>query len=70
MKPKIKPKEAVCPKCDIEGFEYIVSKGSVEQSKIDEPWFDIVYCSNCGHVYGVFNKIVLRPVVQFDYQKK
>lgn len=65
-----KTKEPICPVCQIEGIEYIISKESIEKSRIDEAWFDVVYCSNCGHIYGVFAKTVNKPVTQFDYQKK
>lgn len=65
-----KNKEPICPKCSIEGVGYIVSVESDEQSNSSEAWFDIVHCSNCGHIYGVFNKIILRPVVEQAHQKK
>lgn len=65
-----KEKEPTCPQCKIEGMKHIVSQDSEQKSRIDEAWFDVVYCSNCGHVYGVFAKTVNRPVAQYDYQKK
>lgn len=68
-KQNVKSKGPVCPNCKIEGIEHIISKDSIERSRIDEAWFDIVYCSDCGYVYGVFAKVVNRPVTQFDYQK-
>lgn len=65
-----KEKEPTCPQCKIEGIRFIVSQDSEQKSRIDEAWFDVVYCSNCGHVYGVFAKTVNRPVTQHDYQKR
>ena len=53
--------EPKCPECKIQGLEYIVSHDSVEESKGGDPWFNIVSCSGCGHVYGVFNKISHEP---------
>jgi hypothetical protein len=51
-----KPK---CPSCSVEGIEHIVSSDSKEESRSGDPWFNIAYCDQCGHVYGVFAKYVL-----------
>lgn len=51
--------EPTCPSCNIEGIENMVSKESNETAKNGKQWFDVVYCNNCGHVYGVFAKHVL-----------
>ena len=48
-----------CPSCNTEGMDRIVSSESKELSKGGDPWFYVVYCDNCGHVYGVFAKHVL-----------
>lgn len=53
--------EPKCPSCEAIGMQYIVSKDSNEQSKGGDTWFNIVHCSECGHVYGVFSKIVNGP---------
>lgn len=53
--PKAKPK---CPECKIEGIEHIVSEDSEEQNGAGDPWFQVAYCDECGHVYGVFAKVV------------
>lgn len=50
--------EPTCPKCNIAGAENIVSKESVERSKTRQPWFLIVYCDACGHVYDIVAKHV------------
>jgi uncharacterized Zn finger protein len=50
--------EPHCPECRIEGLAHIVSKESVERSRNRDPWFTVVHCSACGHVYGVFAKHV------------
>lgn len=45
-----------CPGCEVDGIEHIVSKESSERSKTKQPWFLVVHCDNCGHVYGVLAK--------------
>lgn len=50
--------EPKCPECGIEGIDHIVSRDSVEQSRSRQPWFLVVYCEGCGHVYGVIAKHV------------
>ncbi len=58
---KVKPK---CNSCGVEGIEHIISKKSKEESKGGDPWFNIVYCDKCGHIYGVFAKHVLNHEVK------
>ena len=50
-----------CPSCSVVGKEHIVHELSDLHSKGGDPWFDIVHCAKCGHVYGVFNKVSLGP---------
>lgn len=50
--------EPRCPNCDAEGVEHIVSKDSQEKSKTKQPWFVVIYCDVCGHVYDVLAKHV------------
>ena len=50
-----------CPECAAEGIEHIVSEESTETSKGGDAWFNVAYCSSCGHIYGVFAKRVLGP---------
>lgn len=45
-----------CPSCDIEGIDHIVSGSSKEEDTDGNEWFNVVYCDNCGYVYGVFTK--------------
>ncbi len=47
-----------CPECRIEGMAHIVSRESRERSRSRDPWFIVVHCDACGHVYGVFAKHV------------
>ena len=47
-----------CPECGIEGTAHIGVQASEAQSQAGEPWFQVAYCDGCGHVYGVFAKIV------------
>ncbi|WOE32147.1 MULTISPECIES: hypothetical protein [unclassified Acinetobacter] len=53
--------EPKCPDCKVQGLKYIVSSNSVEESKRGDTWFNIAHCSQCGHVYGVFAKIINAP---------
>ena len=50
--------EPRCPDCNIEGIENIVSKESVERSRTRQPWYLVVYCNNCVHVYDILAKHV------------
>lgn len=53
--------EPKCPSCGVQGTQYIVSTESEQQSRNGDPWFEIAHCSECGHVYGVFPKVVHKP---------
>ena len=53
--------EPKCPSCEIVGTKYLVFQESEAQSNGGDAWFNIVHCSECGHVYGVFAKTVLKP---------
>jgi ribosomal protein S27E len=37
-------------------MSHIVSKESAERSKTKQPWFLVVHCDQCGHIYGVLAK--------------
>ena len=50
--------EPKCPSCHATGVEHIVSKDSTEKSKTKQPWFVVIYCNACGHVYDVLAKHV------------
>ncbi len=45
-----------CPACDIVGVEHIVSTPSKERSRVKQPWFYVVHCAACGHVYNTITK--------------
>jgi uncharacterized Zn finger protein len=47
-----------CPNCKIEGIDHIVSTESIERSKHKSPWFHIIHCDSCGHVYNTIAKDV------------
>lgn len=53
--------EPKCPDCKIQGAKFITCCETDAQSRGGEPWFEVVHCSQCGHVYGVFAKIVHEP---------
>lgn len=63
----VKMVEPKCPDCKVKGLEYIVSSDSNEESKGGDPWFNIVHCSECGHVYGVFNKVSHKPSMNINF---
>jgi len=47
--------EPKCPKCGAEGVDNITPKQT--RPTTAPPWHDIygvVFCNQCGHVYGVF----------------
>ncbi len=50
--------EPRCPGCDVRGIEHIVSKESSERSRNRQPWFHVIHCNQCGHVYNVLTKHV------------
>jgi len=52
-----------CPQCGIQGVEHIVSRESMERSRTRQPWFLIVHCDGCGHVYNVIAKHVFSQTV-------
>ena len=39
-------------------MKHIVSRESAERSRTRQPWFVVVYCDACGHVYDVVAKHV------------
>jgi len=47
-----------CPDCGVIGITHIASIESEETSNDGPPWFYVVRCMKCGHVYGVFAKAV------------
>jgi len=55
--------EPVCPRCGVSGIEHIVSKDGRERSRSRQPWFIVVHCDQCGHVYNVLAKHVLAESV-------
>jgi len=56
--------EPKCPDCGIIGIKHIVATESEERSQGGDPWFEIAHCDKCGHVYGVFPKIVHKPSIK------
>jgi hypothetical protein len=46
-----------CPKCAVTGTDYIVSRkggtGAVRGKQFILAPFNIIFCSECGHVYGI-----------------
>jgi uncharacterized Zn finger protein len=48
--------EPKCPECAIRGIEHIISRESVERSRTRQPWFLVVHCAVCGHVYDIIAK--------------
>ena len=50
--------EPRCPDCGVTGIQHIISRESVERSRNRQPWFHVVLCDQCGHVYNVIAKQV------------
>ena len=66
LKEEIEPK---CPDCGVSGVEHFASRESLQRSRTRDPWFFVVYCNKCGHVYNVvvkhvFSQTATRVVVQ------
>lgn len=57
------PTQPRCPACGISGIEHIVSRESVERSRTRQPWFLVVHCAACGHVYQILAKHVFSQPV-------
>lgn len=51
-------KEPCCPNCSAEGIEHFASRESSQRSRSRDPWFFVIYCDQCGHVYNVLAKHV------------
>ncbi|MCR9258386.1 MAG: transcriptional regulator [Pseudomonadaceae bacterium] len=45
-----------CPDCSVSGSEHIISTPSTERSRAKQPWFYIIHCDTCGHVYNTLSK--------------
>ncbi|ARP90293.1 transcriptional regulator [Bordetella genomosp. 9] len=58
MSNEVQPK---CPSCDVKGIDHITSADSAQQSNGGDAWFNVAYCNECGHVYGVFAKRTFGP---------
>ncbi len=50
--------EPKCPDCGVRGIDHIVSAESAERSKHKSPWFHVIHCNECGHVYNTIAKDV------------
>ena len=50
--------EPKCPECGVQGMNHITSQHSIENSGARNAWFEVAYCDDCGHIYGVFPKHV------------
>lgn len=60
--------EPKCPSYGCEGLDHIVSEGSAEKSRGGDNWFNIAFCDQCGHVYGIFAKVVHSPTIHVKPQ--
>ena len=48
--------EPKCPDCGVVAIDDPTPPDSTEKSKDGKPWFNVVFCDECGHVYGVLAK--------------
>ena len=55
--------EPKCPACGVQGMDHIVSRESHERSRTRHPWFLVIHCDACGHVYDVVAKHVFMQSV-------
>ncbi|MDH3916021.1 MAG: hypothetical protein OEU49_00070 [Chromatiales bacterium] len=53
--------EPKCPDCGVVGIDHLTARDSSEKSKDGKPWFNVVFCDECGHVYGVLAKHIFGP---------
>ncbi len=53
--------EPKCPECGVVGADHLVAKESKEHTQDGEPCFHIVFCDQCGHVYGVYSQVIIQP---------
>lgn len=49
----------VCPECKAHGINYMIKKNSLTMDRQNNPEFEVVYCSECGHVYGVLQTVIV-----------
>lgn len=52
-----------CPGCGVKGTEHITCESGAVKSEAGDPWFEVAFCDQCGHVYGVFAKVTHKPTV-------
>jgi len=62
--------EPKCPSCKVDGVESIATKPSKQMLQpVDVPAFRVVYCRNCGHVYGIIpnmQNVTVTNVASFE----
>lgn len=59
--------EPKCPSCLVQGIQYVIASESQSKTGNGDAWFEIAHCSQCGHVYGVFAKIIHAPTFRRPY---
>lgn len=56
FRPKAEP-QPQCPNCAVTGSDYIISKKGGTSAARGKQFilapFNIIFCSECGHVYGI-----------------
>lgn len=57
----MEPAKPKCPECGVRGAEHIICDDTDVYSENGEPWIEVAFCDQCGHIYGVFAKIVHLP---------
>ena len=48
-----KKSDPKCPSCGMVGMDFIQEFPSNTKRGSGDPWFEIVACIKCGHVYGI-----------------
>ena len=52
--------EPKCPSCQVEGKKYIVNMASDQKAPGGLARYEIIYCGECGHVYGVYPNFIIQ----------
>ena len=48
-----------CPSCEAEGKDKVISTPSEQKAPGGLSKFEIVYCAQCGHIYGAFPNFII-----------
>ncbi len=52
--------EPKCPSCQAIGKKHIATVGSDQKAPGGMSRYEIVFCMECGHIYGVFPNYIIQ----------